>query len=74
MRCTMLYHRSMDLKPAAVRTIRERSGQSQTAFAALLEIHRSHLSNIEAGRRRASPKVVVAIAKALKVDLDEIVA
>jgi transcriptional regulator with XRE-family HTH domain len=64
----------MDLNPAALRAIRERSGLSVTALAALAGIKQSHLSNIEAGRRRASAEVGVALARALKIDLLAIVA
>lgn len=59
----------MDLNPAALRAIRERSGLSVTALADAAGIKQAHLSNIEAGRRRASPEVAKALAAALKVDL-----
>lgn len=58
----------------ALRTIRERSGVTQTALATAAGIKRSHLSNIEAGRRNASPDIAIAMAKALKVDLPAILA
>lgn len=64
----------MDLNPAALRIIRERSGLSVTALAEAAGIRQSHLSNIEAGRRRASPEVAVALARALKVELVAIAA
>ncbi len=64
----------MDLNPSALRAIRERSGLSVTALAELSGIKQSHLSNIEAGRRRASAEVSVALAGALKVDLLAILA
>jgi transcriptional regulator with XRE-family HTH domain len=64
----------MDLNTAALRVIRERSGLSVTALAMAAGIKQSHLSNIEAGRRRASAEVAVALAQALKVDLLAIVA
>lgn len=59
---------------SALRTIRERSGVSQTALAAAAGIERPHLSNIEAGRRNASPELALSLAKALKVDLPSILA
>ncbi len=59
----------MDLNPTALRTIRERSGLSVTGLAEAAGIGQAHLSNIEAGRRRASAEVAVSLAKALKVDL-----
>ena len=56
----------------ALRTIRERSGVTQTALAAAAGTDRSHLSNIEAGRRNCSDELCLALAKALKVDLPAI--
>lgn len=64
----------MDLNPAALRAIRERSGLSVTALAKLAGIKQAHLSNIEAGRRRASAEVALKLAQALKIDLLAIVA
>ena len=62
------------INPVALRTIRERSGMSVTALAEAAGIKQSHLSNIEAGRRKASADVVVALARALKVELPAILA
>ena len=59
----------MQINPAALRTIRERSGISVTALAGMAGIKQAHLSNIEAGRRKASPEVTKALADALKIDL-----
>lgn len=64
----------MRLNRAALRVIRERSGMTVTALAEAAGVKQSHLSNIEAGRRNASPDVVVALASALKVDLPAILA
>lgn len=64
----------MRLNPAALRVIRERSGLTVTALAVEAGIKQAHLSNIEAGRRNAGPDVVVALAKALKVELPAILA
>lgn len=64
----------MDINPAALRAIRERSGLSVTALADAAGIKQAHLSNIEAGRRRASPEVTKALAAALKIDLVAILA
>lgn len=64
----------MDINRHALRALRERSGISVTALAEAAGIKQAHLSNIEAGRRRASAEVVIALAKALKVDLLAIVA
>jgi transcriptional regulator with XRE-family HTH domain len=60
----------MDLNGEALRVIRERSGLTQQALADLAGLkNASHLSNIEAGRRRPSPEVAKALADALKVPL-----
>lgn len=64
----------MRCNPAALRAIRERSGLTVSALAEAAGIKQAHLSNVEAGRRNASPEVVVALAKALKVDLPAILA
>lgn len=64
----------MVINPAALRAIRERSGYSVTALAEQAGIKQAHLSNIEAGRRKASPEVVLALAEALKVPTPAILA
>ena len=64
----------MDINPAALRAIRERSGLSIRALAEQAGIQQPHLSNIEAGRRRPSPEVAKALAGALKVELVAILA
>lgn len=62
------------INPAALRAIRERSGMSVTSCAAAAGIGQAHLSNIEAGRRKAGPDVIVRLADALKVELPAILA
>jgi transcriptional regulator with XRE-family HTH domain len=62
----------MRLNPAALKVIRERSGFTVTGLAEAAGAKQSHLSNIEAGRRNASPELIVALAGALKVDLPAI--
>lgn len=64
----------MIVNGAALRTIRERSGLTQTALAQLVGTDRSHISNIENGRRNCSDELVIAIARALKIDLPAILA
>jgi transcriptional regulator with XRE-family HTH domain len=59
----------MRIHGPALREIRERSGLSVSALAESAGIRQPHLSNIEAGRRKPSPEVIVALAKALKCDL-----
>ncbi|MGC4050629.1 MAG: helix-turn-helix transcriptional regulator [Paludibaculum sp.] len=57
------------INPAALRGVfRERSGMTVAWLAEAAGIKQAHLSNIEGGRRQASPDVVIALAKALKVE------
>lgn len=63
----------MQVNRHAVRALRERSGLTVTSLAEQAGIGQAHLSNIEAGRRKASPEVVVALARALKIDVLAIV-
>ncbi len=58
----------------ALKAIRERSGLTQTALASAAGTNRSHLSNIESGRRKASAGLCIALARALKVELPAILA
>lgn len=62
----------MPLNPSALRVIRQRSGVTVTSLAAAAGITQAHLSNIEAGRRGASPEVSARLALALKIDLPSI--
>lgn len=48
----------MELNPEAFRAIRLKDGYSLAACAHALEVTASHLSNIEAGRRGASPALI----------------
>ncbi|HEY5154932.1 MAG TPA: helix-turn-helix transcriptional regulator [Acidimicrobiales bacterium] len=57
----------MPINPYALRAIRERSGLSVSALAELAGASQPHLSNIERGRRQASPDLICRLAKALKV-------
>lgn len=57
----------MPINYAALRAIRERSGLSVTQLSELSGVGRSHLANIEAGRRDASEQNIKALAEALKV-------
>jgi transcriptional regulator with XRE-family HTH domain len=57
---------------AAIRVIRERSDLSVSDVVAAMgaegvEIHADHLRNIELGYRQPSPKVLGALARALRV-------
>lgn len=55
------------INPESLRAIRTRSGWSVGRFAAAVGIGSSHLSNIEAGRRQASPEVITEMARVLDV-------
>ncbi len=57
----------MHLNRHALRAIRERSGLSITALATRAGVSQPHLSNLESGRRQASPAVVRRLAVALAV-------
>ena len=59
----------MQVNPHALRVIRERSGLSISELARRAGLSQPHLSNLEAGRRRASPGVVRRLADALQVPL-----
>ena len=63
----------MEIHPDALRVIRERSGFTQTGLAAAAGIKQAHVSNMEAGRRKASPDVIVALASALAVPVTAII-
>ncbi len=62
----------MQINPAALKAIRQRSGMTITALAESAGCKQAHLSNIEAGRRQPSDELIVGLADALKVDLPAI--
>jgi len=57
----------MPVNRHALRVIRERSGLTLSALALLAGISQPHLSNIERGRRQASPALLLRLAESLKV-------
>lgn len=59
----------MQVNPHALRVIRERSGLSVSELARRAGMSQPHLSNIEAGKRRASPAALRQLADALRVPL-----
>jgi transcriptional regulator with XRE-family HTH domain len=59
----------MQINPHALRVIRQRSGLSESELARVAGLSQPHLSNIETGRRKASPAVIRALADALRVPL-----
>jgi transcriptional regulator with XRE-family HTH domain len=58
----------MELNRHALRALRERTGLTVTELARLSGTTHSHISNIETGARKASPKLIKCLAAALKVD------
>jgi len=56
-----------------VRVWREYRGYTQDELAKAAGISKPYLSQIETGKRRGTAKVLAAIAKALDLDLDDIV-
>ena len=63
----------MKLNRTALRVIRERTGQSQTQTAAAAGIDRANYAHLEAGRRPGTDGQIVAIARALKIDVTAII-
>lgn len=57
----------VEVNPESLRALRSRSGWTVTKFAAALGIKHSHISNIEAGRRKASPELIRRMAEVLDV-------
>ncbi len=57
-----------------IKVYREYRGLTQHRLAQTAGIGKSYLSQIESGKRGGSSKVLRAIAKALDVDLDDVVA
>lgn len=64
----------MRINRYALAEIRERSGLTKSELARLARCGAPTISDIEAGRRSASPELVKRIAKALKVPLVAILA
>ena len=59
----------MKVNRHALRVIRERSGLSVSELARQAGTSQPHLSNIERGRRSASPALVRQLAEVLKVPI-----
>jgi transcriptional regulator with XRE-family HTH domain len=57
----------MHLNPHSLRAIREALGWSVSKFATANETVPGHISNIEAGRRGASPELIRRMARTLNV-------
>ena len=59
----------MRINPEALRTIRQDRGVSLVDLAKKVDCVPSHLTNVEHGRREASPTLIRKLAEALHVDL-----
>lgn len=64
----------MQVNPHALRVIRERSGLSVSELARTAGLSQPHLSNIETGKRQASPAALRQLADALRVPLLALIA
>lgn len=62
----------MQVNPDALRFLIEKDGYSISDFARDAQVERSHLSNILAGRRGASPATVKRMAQTLNVTISAI--
>ena len=64
----------LDLKGigARIRYFRNKKKLSQEALAEMVSVNNDHISRIESGRVRPSLQLLVAIANALEVSIDDI--
>lgn len=63
----------MELHGPATRAIRERSGLSVTELAKRVGCTQGHLSAVEGEIRKASPELIVSIARELKVEIPAVI-
>ena len=56
-----------------IKVYREYRGMTQADLARRINISAVYLSQIETGNRGGSPKVISALAKALRVDIDDVI-
>ena len=56
----------------AVRSLRERRGVSQEAFAVIAGIHRTYVSSIELGKVQVSIAIAEQLANALEMPLSKL--
>lgn len=56
----------------AIRTLRNNAGISQEAFAAMCDLHRTYISDIELGKRNVSLENILKMAKALNIQISDI--
>jgi DNA-binding XRE family transcriptional regulator len=57
----------------AIRVWREHRGMTQQQLAEAAVISKPYLSQLEAGRREASQRVIRRLARALRVDIDDLI-
>lgn len=63
----------MELNRTALRVIRELSGHSQSSLARASGVSQGHISQLESGDKRASPRTITRLARTLKVPLTALV-
>lgn len=63
----LLPSRTVQINPESLRALRLAMGWSSSRFATAVGIKHPHLSNIEAGRRQASPELIDRMSTVLGV-------
>lgn len=63
------FNMSLRTNGAAIRALRQAYGWKVVKFAQAIGVSRSYMSNLEAGRRQASPEVLRKISETLNVPL-----
>lgn len=66
-------HRLLSGEAHPLRIWREYRGLAQEALAEVAGVGKSYLSQIEAGKKTGSARVLKGLAKALKVDMDDLI-
>lgn len=66
-------HRLLSGEAHPLRIWREYRGLTQEALAEVVGVGKSYLSQIEAGKKTGSARVLKVLAKALKVDMDDLI-
>lgn len=56
----------------AIRILRNNAGISQEVFAAMCDLHRTYISDIELGKRNVSLENIQKMAKALNIQISDI--
>jgi transcriptional regulator with XRE-family HTH domain len=63
----------MQISKTTLRRLRERRGWLQSDLAVSAGLSKPYISQIESGERDPSPPAVMAIAKALSVDIEQLI-